>query len=48
MTVREHSGQGDDLFLIHPSDTVSASQNENAILVTENLQRTDHRRQTRP
>ena len=39
LTVREHSGQGDDLNLIHPSDTVHADQNENAILVVENLKR---------
>ena len=35
LTVREHSGQGDDLNLIHPSDSVHADQNENAILIAQ-------------
>ena len=33
LTVREHAGQGDDLNLIHPSDSVFATQNEHAMLI---------------
>ena len=36
LTVREHSGQGDDLNLIHPSDLIHPDQNENAVLFAEN------------
>ncbi|HEY3484752.1 MAG TPA: hypothetical protein VGK49_05170, partial [Ilumatobacteraceae bacterium] len=39
LSVREHAGQGDDLNLIHPHDTVSATQNEHAILLVENAKR---------
>ncbi|MFN2609691.1 MAG: hypothetical protein ABR507_02275, partial [Actinomycetota bacterium] len=39
LTVRESAIQGEDLNLIHPSDTINADQNEAAILVVENTKR---------
>src|SRR5207302_9291576 len=40
LTVRDSGVQGEDLNLIHPSNSVFADQNESAILIVENAPRT--------